>query len=97
MSAKATTVYRCPNKCGDSRYPQPKWTTKAGYDAHMAKCPKSPARGRSVFALRWTNVAMPWKKRGSGYSISMEDCDPRDEITPYRTLGEVIDGWSQRA
>ena len=54
-------------------------------------------RGRSVFALRWTNVAMPWKKRGSGYSIAMEDCDARDEITPYRTLGEVIDGWSQRA
>ena len=36
------TIYRCPNKCGDSRYLQPKWTTKAGYDAHMAKCPKSP-------------------------------------------------------
>ena len=42
MSAKATTVYRCPNKCGDPRYPQPKWTTQAGYDTHMAKCPKSP-------------------------------------------------------
>ena len=42
MSAKAATAYRCPNKCGDSRYPQPKWTTQAGYDAHMAKCPKSP-------------------------------------------------------
>jgi len=41
MNPKPTT-YRCPNKCGDSRYPQPKWTTKAGYDAHMAKCPKSP-------------------------------------------------------
>ena len=38
MSAKAATAYRCPNKCGDSRYPQPKWTTKAGYDSHMAKC-----------------------------------------------------------
>ncbi len=42
MSAKSATAYRCPNKCGDSRYPQPKWTTQAGYDAHMAKCPKSP-------------------------------------------------------
>lgn len=41
MTTKPTT-YRCPNKCGDSRYPQPKWTTQAGYDAHMAKCPKSP-------------------------------------------------------
>jgi len=36
------TIYRCPNKCGDARYPQPKWTTQAGYDAHAAKCPKSP-------------------------------------------------------
>jgi hypothetical protein len=36
------TIYRCPNKCGDSRHPQPKWTTQAGYDAHAAKCPKSP-------------------------------------------------------
>lgn len=42
MRAKAATAYRCPNKCGDSRYPQPKWTTQAGYDAHMTKCPKSP-------------------------------------------------------
>lgn len=41
MKAKPT-IYRCPNKCGDSRYPQPKWTTQAGYDAHIAKCPKSP-------------------------------------------------------
>jgi len=40
MTTKPTT-YRCPNKCGDSRYPQPKWTTQAGYDAHMLKCPKS--------------------------------------------------------
>jgi hypothetical protein len=42
MSTPKPTIYRCPNKCGDSRYPQPKWTTQAGYDAHMAKCPKSP-------------------------------------------------------
>lgn len=42
MTTKTATAYRCLNKCGDSRYPQPKWTTKAGYDAHMAKCPKSP-------------------------------------------------------
>lgn len=55
------------------------------------------ARGRSVFALRWTNVAMPWKRRGSGYSIAMEDCDIRDEITPYRTLDQVMHGWPHRA
>lgn len=42
MTKETPTTYRCPNKCGDSRYPQPKWTTQAGYDAHMAKCPKSP-------------------------------------------------------
>lgn len=42
MSKPKPTTYRCPNKCGDSRYPQPKWTTQAGYDAHMTKCPKSP-------------------------------------------------------
>lgn len=42
MTNSNPTTYRCPNKCGDPRYPQPKWTTQAGYDAHMAKCPKSP-------------------------------------------------------
>lgn len=42
MSTAKQTIYRCPNKCGDARYPQPKWTTQAGYDAHAAKCPKSP-------------------------------------------------------
>jgi len=42
MSTPKPTIYRCPNKCGDARYPQPKWTTQAGYDAHMVKCPKSP-------------------------------------------------------
>lgn len=41
MTTKPTT-YRCLNKCGDTRYPQPKWTTHAGIDARMAKCPKSP-------------------------------------------------------
>ena len=52
-------------------------------------------RGRSVFALRWTNVL--FKKRGSGYSLAMEDCDIRDEITPYRTLNQVMYGWPHRA
>ena len=53
------------------------------------------ARGRSVFALRWTNLL--FKKRGNGYSLAMEDCDIRDEITSYRSLAEVMYGWSQRA
>ena len=52
-------------------------------------------RGRSVFALRWTNLL--FKKRGNGYSLAMEDCDIRDEITSYRSLAEVMYGWSQRA
>ena len=52
------------------------------------------ARGRSVFALRWTNLL--FKKRGNGHSLAMEDCDIRDEITSYRSLAEVMYGWSQR-
>ncbi len=52
-------------------------------------------RGRSIFAMRWP--ASLFKHRGSGQSIAMEDCDTRDEITAYRTLADVIDGWSQRA
>ena len=53
------------------------------------------SRGRSVFALQWTNAL--FKKRGSGYSLAMEDCDIRDEITPYRTLDQIMHGWPHRA
>ena len=52
-------------------------------------------RGHRVFALRWTNLL--FKKRGNGYSLAMEDCDIRDEITAYRTLDQVMYGWSHRA
>ena len=52
-------------------------------------------RGRSVFALKWTNLL--FRKRGNGYSLAMEDCDIRDEITSYRSLAEVMHGWPQRA
>lgn len=34
--------YRCPHKCGDPNYPQPKWKTLAGYDGHLAKCKAKP-------------------------------------------------------
>ncbi len=52
-------------------------------------------RGSSVFALKWTNLL--FRKRGNGYSLAMEDCDIRDEITSYRSLAEVMHGWSHRA
>lgn len=35
-------VYRCPFKCGDPRYPAPKWKTEAGARKHLAQCPKRP-------------------------------------------------------
>lgn len=35
-------AYRCPYKCGDARFPAPKWKTEAGALAHIAKCPKRP-------------------------------------------------------
>jgi len=73
-----TTIYRCPNKCGDSRYPQPKWTTQAGYDAHMTKCPKSPeAEARKLAASKAAAakaeadqlVALSWAKHKIGDEI----------------------------
>ena len=36
-------IYRCPFKCGQIGYPQPKWKTEAGFKKHMEKCPKSPS------------------------------------------------------
>lgn len=34
--------YRCPNKCGNPDYPQPKWKTQKGFDKHMAECSPEP-------------------------------------------------------
>lgn len=34
--------FRCPNKCGNPDYPQPKWKTEEGFAGHMAKCKAKP-------------------------------------------------------
>lgn len=36
-------VYRCPNKCSRSGFPQPTWKTEAGFRKHMTACPKGSA------------------------------------------------------
>lgn len=35
--------YKCPFKCGNSGYPQPKWKTEKGFRQHMINCPKKPS------------------------------------------------------
>lgn len=34
--------YRCPFKCGDSRFPAPKWKTMQGAMKHIAQCTQRP-------------------------------------------------------
>ena len=34
--------FRCPNRCGNPDYPQPKWKTEEGFAGHMAKCKAKP-------------------------------------------------------
>lgn len=41
LSAKSG-FYKCPNKCGDSRYPQPKYKTEKGFIKHLANCYLDP-------------------------------------------------------
>lgn len=36
-------VYRCPFKCGDKRFSQPKWKTEKGFLSHMATCNMRPS------------------------------------------------------
>lgn len=36
-------IWRCPYKCGDLRFPAPKWKTISGFMAHMKKCTMRPS------------------------------------------------------
>jgi predicted RNA-binding Zn-ribbon protein involved in translation (DUF1610 family) len=36
--------YRCPWRCGDPNYPQPSWSTEAGFLGHLAKCKGKPEK-----------------------------------------------------
>jgi hypothetical protein len=38
----ARGFYRCPFKCGDPQYPQPKWKTLKGYEKHIVSCSFKP-------------------------------------------------------
>lgn len=35
-------LFLCPFKCGDSRFPAPKWKTEAGVRRHMETCAQRP-------------------------------------------------------
>ena len=35
--------YKCPFRCGDSRYPARKWKTSEGFYKHMKECPRRPS------------------------------------------------------
>lgn len=35
--------YKCPFKCGDSRYPSKKWKTEKGFRKHTKECPNRPS------------------------------------------------------
>lgn len=34
--------FRCPHRCGDPNYGQPKWKTEEGFAGHLAKCKARP-------------------------------------------------------
>ena len=40
---KKNGYFKCPYKCGQSGYPQPKWKTENGFRGHMEKCSKKPS------------------------------------------------------
>jgi hypothetical protein len=35
--------YKCPFRCGDKRFPQPKWKTEGGFRKHMLICINRPS------------------------------------------------------
>ena len=54
-------VYRCPFKCGDKRYPAPKWKTERGFRKHMTECwmrPSEVARREEIAARHNRQLSM---------------------------------------
>jgi len=44
--------FYCPHKCGDPRFPRPKWKTENGYNNHLKKCPNRPEEIARLESIR---------------------------------------------
>jgi hypothetical protein len=57
-----TEIFRCPHKCGDPRFPRPKWKTEKGLLKHLEKCPMRPDILAKTIADKEA-VALAWKQK----------------------------------
>lgn len=62
--------YWCPHKCGDRRYPQPKWKTERGFRGHIEKCPMSKV---AIEKRKQTDAALK-RAREEAEKVALAGC-----------------------
>lgn len=61
-------VWKCPFRCGDSRFPARKWKTEAGIRRHLSECPQSPSKIAERHAQREVDQQINEQKKQDALS-----------------------------